>query len=211
MKRTTTGGLVLSEGRKARVEGFTLIEIMISIIVLSILVVGIYSAFSATQGIYATGISRQEIQDRVRRALNAIALELRQASAGTGAAITFGTAGTAGDESVTFSMCTGFTAGAATYGSPITITSILGDDEADNGLDDNNNRLVDERKVLRTQAGVINKTLADNLQEGSLRFTRTLTAGQVDRITITLSLQGVDNRGQVIVATDSVTVDLRNR
>jgi prepilin-type N-terminal cleavage/methylation domain-containing protein len=80
--------------RKTRsTGGFTFIEVMISIAVLCVLVVGIYAAFEATQGMYATGISRQEIQDRVRRALNAIALELRQASAGTGAAITFGAEG----------------------------------------------------------------------------------------------------------------------
>src|SRR5688572_16227515 len=113
--KTRNDGLVLSERRPApRVEGFTLIEIMISVAVLAILVTGLYAALSASQTVYTNGVTRNEIQDRVRRALNDMSMELRQASAGTGAAITFGTAGSGGDESVTFSMCTGFTAGAAT-------------------------------------------------------------------------------------------------
>src|SRR5688572_19004380 len=184
---------------------------MISIGVLAILVVGIYSALSASQSAYTTGITRQEIQDRVRRALQDIAVELRQASGGTDRPITFATAGTGGDESVTFSMCTGFAGAAATYGAPITITTIPGDDETDNGTDDNNNRMIDERKIVRTQAGVVNKTLADHLREGSLRFTRTLTGGLVDRIQIDLTLQGVDSRGKVIEASGTVVVDLRNQ
>jgi prepilin-type N-terminal cleavage/methylation domain-containing protein len=190
--------------------GFTLIEIMISVAVLAILVTGLYAALSASQTVYTNGVTRQEIQDRVRRALNDISMELRQASAGTGAAITFGTAGSGGDESVTFSMCTGFTAGAATYGSPVTITTINGDSENDNGLDDNRNRMVDERKIVRTQTGVPTKMLADYLKEGTLRFTRTLTAGQVDRIQIDMTLQGVDGKGNIIEASGNVVVDLRN-
>lgn len=203
-------GPALNERRRARVEGFTLLEVMISIAVLSILVVGIYSALSASQSMYATGITRQEIQDRVRRALNDIQMELRQSSGGTGAAITFGTSGTGGDQSVTFCMCTGFAAGVATYGTPITITTINGDGENDNGADDNNNRMVDERKIVRTQTGRPTKVIADNVKEGSLIFTRTLTAGLVDRIRIDLTLLGVDARGRVIEATDNVTIDLRN-
>lgn len=193
-----------------RSGGFTLLEVMISIAVLAILVVGIYSALSASQNMYATGITRQEIQDRVRRALNDIQLELRQSSGGTGAAITFGTSGTGGDQSVTFCMCTGFAAGAATYGTPITITTIVGDGETDNGVDDNNNRMVDERKIIRTQTGRPTKVIADNLKEGSLIFTRTLTAGLVDNIRVDLTLLGVDAQGKVIEASGNVTFDLRN-
>jgi len=193
-----------------RTAGFTLLEVMISVAVLAILVVGIYSALAASQSMYATGVTRQEIQDRVRRALDAIQLELRQSSAGTGAAITFGTAGTGGDQSVTFCMCTGFAAGAATYGTPITITTIEGDGDIDNGLDDNRNKMVDERKIVRTQTGRPTKMIADNLKEGSLIFTRTLTAGLVDRIRVDLTLLGVDSQGRVIEATGNVTFDLRN-
>src|SRR5688572_23334333 len=138
MKTPNGRGLVLSERRKGRVEGlaprsgkreggFTLIEIMISTIVLSILIIGIYTALAASQSMYATGVTRQTIQDRVRIALNNISLELRQASAGLGAGISFGTAGTGGDETITFCMCTGFTAGVPTWSVPITIGSIDGD------------------------------------------------------------------------------------
>lgn len=196
--------------RTNRRTGFTLLEVMISIGVLSLLVIGIYSALAASQNLYATGVTRQEIQDRVRRALNEISIELRQGSSGTGAAITFGTAGTGGDESVTFCICTGFAAGAPTWSAPITITTIVGDDETDNGADDNRNRMTDERKIVRTQTGRPTKVLADNLKEGSLRFTRTLTGGLVDRIQVDLTLLGVDAQGKVIEASDTVTVDLRN-
>ena len=205
------GGLALSERRKARVEGFTLIEIMISTAVLAILIIGIYTALAASQSMYATGVTRQEIQDRVRRALNEISLELRQASSGLGAGISFGTAGTGGDETVTFCMCTGFAAGVPTWSAPITIGSIDGDDDPDNGLDDNNNRMIDERKIVRTQTGVQNKILADYLKEGSLRFTRNITLGLVDRVQVDLTLQGVDYQGRVIEASGTVILDLRNQ
>ncbi|HKS17504.1 MAG TPA: hypothetical protein VJU16_09350, partial [Planctomycetota bacterium] len=134
-----------------------------------------------------------------------------QGSSGLGAGITFSTAGTGGDESVTFCMCTGFTAGVPTWSTPITITTIDGDGETDNGVDDNNNRMVDERKIVRTQTGRPNKMLGDNLREGSLRFTRTLTMGLVDRIQVDLTLQGVDSAGRVIEASGNVVVDLRNQ
>ncbi len=196
--------------QRRRSDGFTLIEIMISIAVLAILVVGIYTALAASQSLYVTGVTRQTIQDRVRIALNEIALELRQASAGLGAGINFGTAGTAGDESVTYCMCTGFAAGVPTWSAPITISTIDGDGDPDNGVDDNNNRMTDERKIVRTQAGRPNKMLGDNLREGSLRFTRTLTMGMVDRIQVDLTLQGVDIQGKVIEASGTVLVDLRN-
>ncbi|HZN62743.1 MAG TPA: type II secretion system protein [Planctomycetota bacterium] len=204
-------GPALSGRRKARVEGFTLIEIMISIAVLAILVVGIYTALSASQSLYVTGVTRQEIQERVRRALEQIALELRQGSSGLGAGISFATAGSAGDETVTFCMCTGFAASFPTWSSPITISTINGDGEADNGVDDNNNRMVDERKVVRTQTGRPDKLLADNLKEGSLRFTRTLTMGLVDRIQVDLTIQGIDSQGKIIEASGNVVVDLRNQ
>ena len=194
-----------------RPRGFTLLEIMISVAVLAIMVVGIYSVLASSQSLYVTGVSRNEIQDRVRRALDAIALELRQGSSGLGAGITFATAGSAGDETVTFCMCTGYAAGVPTWSAPITFTTITSDGEADNGLDDNGNRRIDERKIMRTQTGRPDKMIADNLKEGSLRFTRNLTMGLVDRITVSLTLEGVDSQGKIIEASGAVTVDLRNQ
>jgi prepilin-type N-terminal cleavage/methylation domain-containing protein len=206
--------------------GFTLIEIMISVAVLAILVVGIYTALASSQTLYATGVTRQEIQDRVRRALNEIARELRQGSAGTlpptgtGVPIVFATAGSAGDENVNFRICTGFgpavpptvppTPPGPLWSAEILFTTVAGDNELDNGLDDNRNRLVDERKLMRFQNGVPPKLLADNVKEGSVRFTPTMTAGVVDRILVTFTAQGVDSQGRVIEATDSVTVEMRN-
>ena len=196
---------------KRRSAGFTLIEIMISVMVLGILVVGIYSVLASSQSLYVTGVTRQEIQDRVRRALNEISLDLRQASAGSGAAITFDTiTSSAGDQSVVFSICTGFAAGVPTWSAPITFSTIVGDGETDNGVDDNRNRMIDERKIVRTQAGRPTKLIADNLKEGSFRLTRFLTAGFVDRIQVDLTLLGVDSQGRVIEASGSVVVDLRN-
>ena len=193
-----------------KISGFTLIEIMISIIVLSILVIGIYSALASSQNLYVTGVTRQTIQDRVRTALEAIAAELRQGSSGSGAPVTFASSSAAGDESVTFCMCTGFAAGAATYGVPITITTIDGDGETDNGLDDNRNRMVDERKIVRRQVGRKDIMLGDYLKEGTLRFTRIVTGGLVETIRVDLTLQGVDSQGRVIEASGNVLIEMRN-
>jgi prepilin-type N-terminal cleavage/methylation domain-containing protein len=196
--------------RNRKNRAFTLIEIMISSAVLAILVIGIYAALSATQTLYVAGVTRQTIQDRVRKALNDIALELRQANSGAAVPLTFGTAGTAGDQSVTFQMCTGFAAGAATYGPAVTFTSINGDGETDNGVDENGNRMIDERKLVRIQ-GTRTTLLADYLKEGSLRFTRSPAVGTVQTIRVDLTLQGVDDKGRVLEASGTVTVDLRNQ
>jgi len=196
--------------RTRKNRAFTLIEIMISVAVFAILVIGIYAALSATQNLYVAGVTRQTIQDRVRKALNDIALELRQANSGAAVPLTFGTAGTGGDQSVTFQMCTGFSAGAATYGTPITYTTINGDNDADNGLDDNGNHLVDERKLVRVQ-GVRTILIADYVKEGTLRFTRSPAVGTVQTIRVDLTLQGVDDKGRVLEASGTVTVDLRNQ
>ncbi|HTF57174.1 MAG TPA: prepilin-type N-terminal cleavage/methylation domain-containing protein [Planctomycetota bacterium] len=196
--------------KNRRNKGFTLIEIMISVAVLAILVIGIYSALSATQNLYVAGVTRQTIQDRVRKALNDIALELRQANSGAAVPLTFGTAGTAGDQSVTFQMCTGFAAGAATYGTAITFTTINGDGETDNGVDDNGNHMIDERKLVRIQ-GTRTILIADFVKEGSLRFTRSPAVGAVQSIRVDLTLQGVDDKGKVLEASGTVTVDLRNQ
>lgn len=191
--------------------GFTLLEVMISVAVLAIVAGGIYSALASSQSLYSTGITRQEIEDRVRRALNEISLELRQASSGLGAGITFATSGTAGDQTVNFCMCTGFAANIPTWTTPITFATINGDGELDNGVDDNSNRLVDERKLMRTQVGRPDKLIADNVREGSVRFTQTVTMGLVDRIQVSLTIQGYDSQGRVIEASGTVTVDLRNQ
>jgi prepilin-type N-terminal cleavage/methylation domain-containing protein len=191
--------------------GFTLIEIMISVAVLAIVAGGIYSALSASQSLYSTGITRQTLQERVRRALNEISLELRQASSGLGAGITFATTGSAGDQTVTFCMCTGFTANVPTWTTPITFATINGDDEIDNGVDDNSNRLADERKLMRTQAGRPDHVIADNVKEGSVRFVQSLTMGLVDRIQVSLTVQGYDSQGRVMEESGTVTVDIRNQ
>ena len=198
--------------QRRRSNGFTLIEIMITSAVLGILVIGIYSVLAASQSLYATGITRQEIQDRVRRALNEIAIELRQSSSGSGAAITFDTLpSSAGDDSVVFCVCTGFTAGVTTWSAPITYRTIDGDDDADDGIDNNRNKMTDERKIVRIQTGRPTRVIADNVREGSLQFTRVLTAGLVDNITVALTMQGVDAQGKVIEASGTVMVDLRNQ
>jgi prepilin-type N-terminal cleavage/methylation domain-containing protein len=193
-----------------RRRGFTLIEIMISVAILAILIAGIYSVMASSQNLYSAGMTRSEIQERVRRALAEVAEELRQANSGSFVPITFGTVGAPADDSVTFQTCTGFAGGVATWSAPILFTTITSDGETDNGLDDNFNKLVDERKLVRTQ-GARTRVLADNVQQGSLRFTPTTVAGLVTSVRVELTIEGVDDKGRILTATDRVTVELRNQ
>ena len=193
-----------------RRAGFTLIEIMISVVILALLIVGIYSVMASSQNLYAAGMSRSEIQERVRRALAEIAEELRQANSGSFVPITFGTVGVPTDQTVTFQTCTGFAGGVATWGVPVTFTTIDSDGEADNGLDDNFNKLIDERKLVRIQ-GARTRVLADNLRQGSLIITPTLAAGLVTSVRVELTIEGVDDKGRILSGTDRVTVELRNQ
>lgn len=197
-----------TDGRR-KTGGFTLLEIMISVAVLAILVVGIYAAFASSQSLYLTGVTRQEIQDRVRRALNEISLELRQANSGSIVPVTIAAVDAAGDQSITFQMCTGFTAGSPTWGTPITYSSIPTDGETDDGADDNRNRMTDERKLTRTE-GTRVRNIVDNVKEGSIRFTPTPAVGNVQTIQVDITLQGVDAQGRVIEASGTTIVDLRN-
>jgi len=192
-------------------DGFTLIEIMISVVILALLVLGIYQVMASSQNLYAAGMSRSEIQERVRRALAEIAEELRQANSGSFVPITFGTTAPDAptDQTVTFQTCTGFAGGVATWGPAVTFTTIASDGEAENGLDDNFNRLIDERKLVRIQ-GARTRVLADNLRQGSLTFTPALTAGLVTSVRVELTIEGVDDKGRILSGTDRVTVQLRN-
>jgi hypothetical protein len=64
---------------------------------------------------------------------------------------------------------------------------------------------------MRTQTGRPDHVIADNVKEGSVRFVQSLTMGLVDRIQVSLTVQGYDNQGRVMEESGTVTVDIRNQ
>lgn len=194
--------------------GFTLIEVMIVGAILSFIMLALFAVLHTSSSVYEEGTRREALEERLRLALTRISDEVRQASWGVGTPFTINEAATPGaDDSADFQVCLGYTAGNPQWDpNPIRYTTITGDGEVENdGLDNNNNGLIDERKVVRIQNGVT-AVVADFLRQGTLRFSDvTVVGAPKGTVQISMTLENVDPNRRRISTSGSVTVQVRNQ
>lgn len=59
-------------------EGYTILEMAISMVILGIVLAGVFSVLAASRSIFQTGITLSSLQDQARKALDQITREVRQ-------------------------------------------------------------------------------------------------------------------------------------
>jgi prepilin-type N-terminal cleavage/methylation domain-containing protein len=132
-----------------RCAGFTVIELLVSVTVMGIVLtaLGLVQARSATETKVMQ--ARATAESRARRALDRVAEELT----GVGHSLIFpDPSSNFGTSVLTYQRATGVTnAGVVTWNTPSRVELQLDPRELDNGVDDNGDGLVDERRLVFTR------------------------------------------------------------
>ncbi len=185
-----------------RQKGFSLLEVTVASVLLVVLVGASVSAIQSSRTASAAGVSRIVLLDRARSAMDRIEKELRRGGPGTldpALAVLEGNPGSR----IEFSQAENYANGAVVWGFPVIFDLVYANGEIDNGLDDNNDGLVDEMEITREQNGQT-ITLVTDVQENGLSFT-----ASGNSLTINLTLQGRDQNGQILTLPMTTTVQLR--
>jgi prepilin-type N-terminal cleavage/methylation domain-containing protein len=213
-----------------RRAGFTLIELLISLAILAAMLGALGLAVERGMGMFRMRSATSDVETRAARALDRIVREIRAAGAGTVTDVTtppmapkFWLA------AVDYRPALGWTAGAVDLGAPRRIELGLVAGEAANGLDDNENGLVDEREVVLVDdvgapgerrtvlaarvASLLGGELANGLDDngnGLVDESGLCFDQEGDLLTVRLCVQGVGPTGEAISRTFQDAVVLRN-
>lgn len=212
--------------RLRRRGGFTVIEVVISIGVLSVMMSLAGLAMMRSANAYQDTTRRTALELRVRRALDRVIDEFAPASADS---IVPPMGEDFASDTVTFDPVVDIAGGVALLGPAITLRAELAPGEVDNGLDDDGNGLIDDRVlVLIRNAGtpqVVRVILARGvppLLEGELDNGDDDNGnGLVDEpgfsltqvgnaLVVRLSCQQPDGQGGVLSRTVETSISLRN-
>jgi hypothetical protein len=130
--------------RRLALRGATLIELAVSSVVLSILVLAVGLAMLRTDGAFRQGVATSSCEADVRRILDRAVAELRDADRSS---LALTPAPPLPSSSVDYARVTGIVAGVATLGPTRRLRWQIAAGELDNGLDDDGDGLVDEGQV----------------------------------------------------------------
>jgi len=146
--------------------GFTLVEVLIAAILVSVLFAALSMTMKGGSAAYHQGVSNTTAESQARRGLDRIVAELGDAESTTMLPQPVGPLGSA---TLTFHRSTGAAGGAITWGADRTIQFQYEAAEADDGIDNDGDGLIDEgRVVLIENAGLPNATtqvLCPNVRE----------------------------------------------
>lgn len=182
-----------------RRRGFTLIEILIAVTIFAVLASTIYLMMASTTNAYASGSIQAGLNAQARDLFERITLELSDAGIST-----LNPSIPTGATTLTFQRNVGYAGGVISYGPAITYAFVTEPGEYPNGKDDNGNGRIDEGRLIRTENNQ-SVSLSSDLAAGGIAFTRDGNA-----IQITLVLEKVDDRRQVVRTTSTTTIQVRN-
>lgn len=215
------------DGRTRRGDrGYTLLELLIAVAILSVIGAATARVVSTTTEAYGTGQLATDVETRLGRTLDRIAWELRSCSPGVmlpTPAAPFSTS------SLTYQKPSGFLGGATNWGSPCRIEFRLEAGELDDGADNDGDGLVDEGDVVWvTNSGLVDESesvgchgvseflegeednLADDNGNGLEDEAGLAFDFEGDVLTIRLTLQKRSPDGTLITRTGETSVKLRN-
>jgi hypothetical protein len=209
---------------RAESAGFTLLEMTIGIGVLGLVMWMAGSVTRSSRTAYGTSSLQQAAETKARRAVDKLVAEL--AAAGEATLIVPGVPGP--EDGIEFLKATGVVAGAVAWSAPVRIVSELDPGEAHDGLDDDGDGAIDERRlVIVRDAGlpaerriVVCKGVASLLEGESEDGDDDNGNGLVDEagfsitlaakvLTIRLSVEEHGGDGGVAIATVETAVRLR--
>ena len=211
-------------------KGFTLIELAISVLILSITLGGLGLAMLRGMELFRTSTATATSRTRAGRALHRVVSELRSASSDTLTDLTTppGAAKFWAD-SIDYRHAVDWVDNALVLGPDQRIALELAPGELDNGIDDNGNGLVDERvvvllddvgaideqrlvlatRVAELLGGELPNGVDDNgngiADEAGLCFDQ-----EGSTVTIRLTLQGIGPSGELIERTFEDAIVLKN-
>jgi type II secretory pathway pseudopilin PulG len=171
-------------GATRRQSGLTLLEVTISAVVVLIVVTGAYAVLFTGVDAYATGTSIAEVEKHAVRALDEIAKDV--ATAGGGNLFPVASAPASSDTIYLQRNC-GYTAGAVVWGPTVCIRLQEDPEDPDDGVDNNGNGVIDERRVVRIE----NVGEANERTVVVTRWVREYLEGEVPN--------GVDDNGNGLV------------
>ena len=187
--------LVSNVGRQQ--SGFTLIEVAVSVVLLSILLGLAFNVTMSSQDHMLDEMNLLALESTLSRTVDRMAAELTEASPTSVSPSILD-----GSDNVTFNKVTGYSLGAVQLGPAHKFELQMSSGETLNGSDDNGDGLVDEGVVVFTMDGEAT-TIADNVL--SLSFTGTGTA-----IEYTVEVGAVLQIGEVVTRSSTRTVSFRN-
>lgn len=208
-----------------RRAGFSLVEVLISMAMLGGLLGTMLMVVLSGSATARVGMARQTIEGAARRTLDRIATELVSAGVETLDPVP---SAPWGSDQLTFQPIEGFD-GDVVWGAPRSFSLALEEGELDDGLDNNDNGLADERVLVFTRDPGGAEELATIWAHGI----RELAEGELDngeddngngladeaglsfvqvqnRLVVRLSLEELDADGNRLVRTVETSVRLRN-
>ncbi len=132
---------------KSTTAGMTLIEVMISTGLLFAVIAAAASLAMRASSTYEQGAARADVDQRAHRAIQLIVREFADAGR---AGLTPEPLAPLGSATLDYRRADGFN-GTVTFGPQMRIALEMENTELDNGLDDDGNGLVDERRVVRIE------------------------------------------------------------
>ena len=207
-------------------RGSTLLEIVIATAVMLVLLGAVGETVLTGGNAFKQGLSAAMLEGQGRRMLERIAVEFSDVDRSS---LVPNPLAPFGADSLTYARCQGWAAGAIVVGPTRGILLVLENGELDNGLDDNNNGVIDERRVVLIQdmatpaesiglggwvrelaEGELPNGLDDNgdglVDEAGLAFRHDGNG----TLTISLTLERVNPQGQLVARTLRTAVRMRN-
>jgi prepilin-type N-terminal cleavage/methylation domain-containing protein len=217
---------IQSQGRRVR-AGFTLLELVIATALLSLVLGAVGLVQMRARDASRAGMGREQVETHCRRTLDRVAEELQ----GVGHSLLFPDPSTSlGTGSITYQHPTGLSGlGVVTWDTPSSLALQLEPAETDNGIDDDGDGLVDERRLVLTQNVGAPNAVSTVLCGGIAELGEGETANGLDDngngvideagfnvrkvgdlLTIRLTVQGLCGEGQIATTALQTSVVLHN-
>jgi len=207
--------------------GFTLLELVIATVLLSLMLGTMGLVQMRARDASRVGMAREQVETTCRRSLDRVADELQGVVRG----LLFPDPSTSlGTSTITYQHPTGVsTAGVVSWDTPSSLSLELDAGEIDNGIDDDGDGLIDERRLVLTRnvgspnavttvicsgipelgEGEVANGLDDNgngvVDEAGFNVRKV-----GDLLTVRLTVQGPAEGGQIISSTLSTSIVLHN-
>lgn len=188
----------------SRQAGFSLIEVMIVAVIMTIVVGGVMEMLLSGMQTYNIGSNLVDVQNQARRIIDRVSKEIQAAGIDT-ISPTPPATGSEGTHTITFQPCTGYSGGSIQWGNVTTIAFEYAEGETDDGADNNNNGIADDGKVTLTVSGGDTTVLGRWVKEDGLSFH---LDGRL--LTITVELEKPSTPEEMEEATLVTTIEIKN-